>query len=80
MFELFSCISKKDNVSEATTEIEKVNSRTMKVLTGTEKRESSRCATLLLDEDAPRCATPLLDCAPRSPTLLLLELELAAGA
>ena len=71
----------KDNVFSTTTEIEKVKSGTMKVLTGTEKRESSRCATLLLDEDAPRCATALLlDAAPRCPTLLLLELELAAGA
>ena len=51
----------------------KVNSRIMKVLTGTEKRESSRCATLLLGDD-----TTLL--APRSATRVLLELELAAGA
>ena len=53
----------------------KVNSRIMKVLTGTEKRESSRCATLLLGDD-----TTLLLLAPRSATRVLLELELAAGA
>ena len=47
----------------------KVNSRIMKVLTGTEKRESSRCATLLLGDDTTRSATRVL-----------LELELAAGA
>lgn len=51
----------------------KVNSRIMKVLTGTEKRESSRCATLLLGDD-----TTLEP--PRSAARVLLELELAAGA
>ena len=52
----------------------KVNSRIMKVLTGTEKRESSRCATLLLGDDTT------LELLARSATRVLLELELAAGA
>ena len=46
----------------------------MKVLTGTEKRESSRCATLLLGDDTT------LELLARSATRVLLELELAAGA
>ena len=81
MFELIFLHFQRTMYPDASTGIEKVNSGTMKVLTGTEKRESSRCATLLLDEDArSRCVTLLLGSVPRCATLLLLELELTGRA